>query len=97
MNEKRTVTTFSPKRDKVMFSRKYDELQRVIEEELVPLQNEAMEIFLKQQPIMDRITEMRKELVTICVHPLEFLEPIKEGGFVCKFCNKKVTANERED
>ena len=83
------VVKAKSKNDKLAWMRKYKKLQ-AYSEELLPLEEKALAVFQEKQPILDKISELRAEMIKECVHPREAL--IHNGNhIVCKFCEARLS------
>lgn len=83
------VVKSKSKNDKLAWMRKYNKLQTYARE-LKPLEDKALEIFKEKQPILDKISALRVEMIKECVHPREAL--IHNGNhIVCKFCDARLS------
>lgn len=83
------------KKDKVMFARKLEELEQIMVQ-IRSYEERISELMIAKQPLIDELTVLRQQMVKICVHPKDFL--FSEGDHVvCKFCNKRLQVNGRED
>lgn len=80
------VAGFAENAEKLAWRRKLKKLEEFMEE-LAPIEDEILELYMKKMPIMDKIEELRKKMDTECIHPKEYL--VHRGTHVeCKFCNK---------
>lgn len=81
-----SVTRFPSNADKLAWRRKMDKMQGLLEE-LSPVEEEIFKLYEKKIPIMDKISELRKVMVSECIHPKDHL--VHKGTHIeCKFCNK---------
>ena len=67
-------------------------MERLIEEELSPIEERILELQSKKAPIVDEINMYRKAMIETCVHPFEMLV-LKENYIECKFCGRKLNVN----
>lgn len=75
--------------DKTSWNRKMDNMVKILAK-LRPIEQQIIELQAQKMPILDEIAELRKIMITECVHPFEYL--VDHGDHVvCKFCNKKLS------
>ena len=82
------IYDITPKRDKVMFSRKLEELNQLLEV-IRTYEDRISEIMIEKQVHMDKLQALRISMVKLCVHPTEFLTEV-ENHIFCKFCEKRL-------
>jgi len=88
------IADYAPRSEKVSWDRKMDNMVRLLAK-LRPLEDEILGLFALKGPLIDEIFELRKDMVTDCVHPythLTFNEHDKT--IVCKFCERKFAIRE---
>lgn len=91
----RKVYNFRDKSEKLSWRRKRDKMEKLIAE-LKPYEEQILEIVKKKQPIQDKINKTRKAMKDECIHPIDML--VHEGDYIlCKFCNKKIKLNNRNE
>lgn len=93
--ELRTVANFKNKDEKMAWKRKRDAMERLIQKELEPLQEKILELNKERQAILDRLGEMRAEMVRECIHPIDYLV-YKDRLVECKFCGVKIRVVENQ-
>jgi hypothetical protein len=81
---------FQEKADILSWKRKQKKLENLIETELQPIQEKILELEISKQPIHDKISEIRKEMVETCIHPEDSIVKLSEDTILCKFCNKTI-------
>lgn len=83
------ISNHANRSEKTAWKRKLANMEKLIEE-LRPIEEKILAIMHdEKQPILDLIQELRKTMVTECVHPYEHL--VRKEGFVyCKFCNRRI-------
>jgi len=86
------VSRVADKNHKLSWRRKRDKMVKLIAE-LQPLEDEMLAISMKKQPIMDKVHELREEMIKDCIHPKDQLV-LWEGRVQCKFCGCYLTINE---
>lgn len=78
------------KNERLSWKRKYDKLQEIINNEIRPLEDSILTILEKKIQAMDRLENLRKQMIKECVHPKNNL--IHKGTHVeCKFCDAKLS------
>lgn len=82
------ISNVAPENDKMAWRRLRRELTKHLEE-LETHNATYFEIQAKRKPLMDHIEELRKKMVTECVHPSDELV-YKSTHVLCKFCNKRL-------
>jgi len=85
----------SPKKDKVMFSRKLNELNDLLIK-IKEFEEKICDLMAQKQPFVDELVALRASMVKICVHPKDFLEEVDNHIF-CKFCNKNLQVNVKDE
>lgn len=76
--------------EKVSWDRKMDNMVSILAK-LRPLEEQIIELMAQKQPILDEISELRREMVRDCVHPYTHLAVQQNGSINCKFCNRSFT------
>jgi len=86
------IANHANRSEKTAWKRKFNNMEALIEE-LNPIEEKILKIMLEEkQPILDKISDLRKEMVNSCIHPFEYL--VQQDVFVeCKFCNRKIRAD----
>lgn len=95
LSEKEIFTTIvnnPSKNERIAWSRKHVKLKDMIEANIVPIEDQILELEMNKQTYMDEAMALRAVLVKECVHPREFLLT-KDEYVLCKFCNKKLNIN----
>ena len=85
-----TIAAGKNKNERLSWKRKYDKLQEMIEHEIKPLEELILKTVEKKMEAMDRLDELRKQMVKECIHPKDLLVH-KETYVDCKFCNCKLS------
>ncbi len=73
--------------DKQSWNRKYDNLQKLIDQ-VNKIGDKILELESNKIPIIDEIAILRNHMIQECIHPHELLTE-SNGMIICKFCNKK--------
>lgn len=85
-----TISTVKNKNERLSWKRKYDRLQEMISNEIKPLEDLLLKTLESKMHAMDRVEELRKQMVKECIHPKNNL--VHKGDHVeCKFCNTKLS------
>jgi predicted nucleic acid-binding Zn-ribbon protein len=84
-----TISNFPDRSDKTSWQRKMSNLEKLVAE-LKPIEDMILDLNTKKMEILDKITELRKDMVNNCLHPYEHLA-LKEGFVECKFCNRRMS------
>lgn len=88
-NIKRSICTVFDRNERAIWRRKFATMQDILNDELSPIENQILDLIGQKNVIIDKIQEIRLELVEGCIHPDEYL--VEKDNYVeCKFCNKKV-------
>jgi hypothetical protein len=84
------ISSGKNKNERLSWKRKYDKLQEMINNEIQPLEDLILKTLEKKMHAIDRLADLRKQMVKECVHPKNNL--IHKGDYVeCKFCNAKLS------
>lgn len=82
------VADHAPRSEKVAWERKLTNLNVELER-LKPIEEQLTDLTVQKNEIVDRILEIRREMVKTCVHPRDHLAIQSDGTTVkCKFCEK---------
>jgi len=82
------ISKFADKNQRLSWRRKKTRMETLLRE-LEPLNEEALQLVLKKQPILDKIQVVRQKMILECVHPLDYL--VHRGRHIlCKFCGNKI-------
>jgi len=81
-----TIAGNSENAAKLSWRRKKKKLEELVDE-LKPFEDKILKLYEERLPIMDKIAELRRVMVTECIHPKDQL--VHKGTHVeCKFCDK---------
>jgi hypothetical protein len=83
------IYSISEKDKRVAWKRKHDKIQEylVLVEQV---EDKILDIIVKEkQPLMDKISELRSDMVQNCTHPKQYLV-VYDDYVECKFCNTKI-------
>jgi GTP1/Obg family GTP-binding protein len=83
------IANHATRSEKTSWKRKRDNIEKAIAE-LSPIEQEILDLMAKKVPLIDKIAELRQEMVETCVHPIDQLV-LHENHIVCKFCNKRMS------
>lgn len=82
------VAGFADNAEKLAWRRKLKKMELLLEE-LQPIEDKILELYMKKIPIMDKVDAIREGMSLECIHPKEYL--VHRGTHVeCKFCNKLI-------
>lgn len=87
--EKETIANNATRNEKVSWDRKMDNMVSLLAL-LQPIEDQITDLTAQKMPIIDRIQELRKDMVKECVHPYTHLVH-HDDYIVCKFCDRKFT------
>lgn len=82
--------------EKVSWRRKQKNIEKLVEE-LEPIQESILDLIVKKNAIMDKITVVRKQMVLECVHPADHLIVREDDTLYCKFCERSMGLVQRHD
>lgn len=98
------ISNHATRSEKVSWERQYGNMQKLLEEELQPIEDQILKLIGEKNKVFDKIVVLRDELIRDCIHPYEHvtgLPSVDVGGvqfasgtYVCTFCNKKVALND---
>lgn len=82
------VSKFADKNQRLSWRRKKTRMENLLKE-LEPLNEEALQLVLRKQPILDKVETVRQKMILECVHPSDYL--VHKGTHIlCKFCGNKI-------
>ena len=85
-----TIAAVKNKNERLSWKRKHEKLTEMIENEIRPLEELMLKTLEQKMKAVDRMDELRKQMVKECIHPKEQL--IHKGTYVeCKFCDCKLS------
>lgn len=93
--DKKIIYDITPKKDKVMFARKLEELNNLLSV-IREYEEKISKIIIEKQVYLDQLQVLRTSMVKLCVHPSEFLVKT-ENYFHCKFCEKRLQINAKKE
>lgn len=85
-----SISSGKNKNERLSWKRKYDKLQEMITNEIKPLEDLILQMLEKKMQALDRLAELRKQMVKECIHPKNNLIH-KENHVECKFCTAKLS------
>lgn len=88
--EREAITNHATRSEKVSWERQYTNLQKILTDELQPVEAKILDCIVEKNKIFDRIVVLRDELVLNCIHPYELVAQDGDGEYHCKFCNKRL-------
>lgn len=81
--------------EKVSWDRKMDNMVKLLAK-LKPIEEQIMDLMASKAPIIDEVSELRRDMVRECVHPFTHLTVTSEiidgktnETVACKFCDRK--------
>jgi len=77
------------KNDRISWKRKRDKLDKILEEDLNPIEENILNLIKQKNEIIDKVNDVRRLMVSECVHPYDYLEH-KETFIECKFCGARI-------
>lgn len=80
------ISKVKNKNERLSWKRKLDRMERIIADELPPLDDQIIKLQQEKQDIVDKIIDIRKQMIKECVHPKEWLVH-KGHSILCKFCD----------
>ena len=89
------IANNSTQSERTSWKRRITNMEALLEK-IKPYEEQILELIAQKQSVMDEIAALRKEMVDICVHPIEYLvladdTPETHAVVECKFCNKQLT------
>lgn len=88
---KESISNHATRSEKVSWERQFTNLQKLIDNELQPIEQDILSLIVKKNKIFDKMSIIREELINNCIHPYEQVVTEEGGNFLCKFCNKRLT------
>lgn len=90
------ISNHRDKNERLSWKRKKDKIEALVKE-LAPIEDEILQLIEnKKYPILNKITELRNEMVKECVHPKDML--VHYGTHVvCKFCDAKIAVMDKRN
>jgi hypothetical protein len=86
----KVIRSHMEKADILSWRRKKEKMEKMVEEEVQPLEDEILALILKKQPLMDELLALRSVMVETCIHPEDLLVEYDDGTMFCNFCNKRL-------
>ena len=85
------ISTHATKSEVASWTRKRKLLEKLIVDQVRPMEQKLMEITLELQPLYDEIQQSRTEMVRTCIHPKDLIvHDETTNTFICKFCDKRM-------
>lgn len=85
----KVVSNIKDKNEKLSWTRRQKKIELMVAE-MQPLEDKIMALQAERQIHLDKIYELRKQMVKECIHPRNSLVH-KETYIECKFCNAKLS------
>ena len=86
--DKEFLSRLVEKKDKVAWKRKYDKMQKILVDELQPIEEEINQLISKKIIVFDKMVIIRDELRKECIHPKHLLVH-DDNVIICKFCDRR--------
>lgn len=83
------ISNYPDRSDKTSWQRKMTNLEKLVAE-LQPIEDVLLDFNARKTVIIDKITELRREMVENCLHPYETLV-LHDDHVICKFCNRRMS------
>lgn len=80
-----TIASHAVKGEIAAWNRKRKSIERIITNNIGPLEDKIIELNAQLLPLYDQLKTMRKEMVEFCIHPIDMLI-YKDDHVECKFC-----------
>lgn len=87
-----TVADSATRSEKVSYDRKMDNMVSLLAK-LKPIEEKILDLMSEKTPIVDEITNLRREMVRDCVHPYQMLTHKGDNLAECKFCGRTFNVN----
>ncbi len=84
---KDAVSSTKTRNEKVSWDRRMNNMVKLLAQ-LTPIEEQLTELLAQKLEIVDRVQDLRKEMVNECIHPSTHLI-VHNDHVVCKFCNRK--------
>lgn len=85
----KNVVNVKDKNEKLSWTRRQKKMESMVEE-MQPIDDKIIELHSARQVYLDKIIELRKQMVKECIHPKNSLVH-KVTYIECKFCNAKLS------
>lgn len=93
--ELETIANVATRSEKTSWNRKMNNMVTLLSE-LKPLEDQLLELYARKEVIFDKIQNLRKVMVSECIHPFEQLI-YKEDFVECKFCSRRISLQKKKD
>lgn len=87
---KESIANHATRSEKTAWGRKQLNLEKMIREEVRPIEEKILDLQHQLRPFYDQIQQMRQEMVESCVHPYDMLVA-HDNAVTCKFCGKTLS------
>ena len=85
----KVVSNIKDKNEKLSWTRRQKKIEQMVEE-MRPLEDQILALNAERQVILDKIQDLRRQMVKECIHPKNSL--VHKGTYIeCKFCNAKLS------
>lgn len=93
---KEAISDVATRGEKVSWERRRDKMTAIIEE-LNPIETEILTLMAQKMALLDKVTNLRQEMVDSCVHPFDLLVVHADNSVECKFCGKRMMLQQRSN
>lgn len=83
------ISNFRDKNEKASWIRKKKTIEKIVED-IKPIEEQILILSDKKIKMIEEIQEIRKTMISECIHPSDYIVKLSEGDntkFKCKFCN----------
>lgn len=84
-----SISNYPERSEKTSWQRKLVNLEKLVAE-LRPIEETILDLMSRKAPLVDKITELRREMVDNCLHPYDMLI-LHDDHVTCTFCNRKLS------
>lgn len=93
--ELESIANVATRSEKTSWNRKMNNMVTLLSE-LKPLEDQILELYARKEVVFDKIQDLRKVMVSECIHPFEQLV-FKDEYVDCKFCNQHISLQKKKD
>jgi len=84
-----TISNHATKSEKTSWNRKRRNIEGFVDE-IRPYEEKMLLLQKEMEPLYDKISKLRKDMVDSCIHPFDLLI-YKDDHIECKFCETKLS------
>ena len=85
----KTVSNVKDKNEKLSWARQQKKIEDMVAN-MQPLEDRILALNLERQTHLDKILELRRQMIKTCIHPRNSLVH-NVSHILCKFCNAKLS------